>query len=203
MVDTNLTPQDLIFSGRFQVGDTKAGGIEKGMDIIAEAWREKLENVKGELEKGEEGPGKPDSCKGQHRGQAKKKKKSHKKAKLQEQGQSLFTFTEASKKTRAPQDQEAPRLQGVVVKKMLDYGFIQVDPTAPWEENVFFHKKELQNNGLFKKIKEGDLVNCRVCETDKGPRAADVMLLEQGQADKGFHREDQIREGVAVNGSKD
>lgn len=65
------------------------------------------------------------------------------------------------------------------------FGFLG-RPDGP---DVFCHYSSIQNEG-YKKLREGDLVEFDIVETDRGTQASDVVRLEQiASADQPLHSE--------------
>lgn len=60
------------------------------------------------------------------------------------------------------------------------YGFIVPDDNEA-SKDVFVHYSAIRGEG-FRNLDEGQAVEFTIEDTDKGPQAADVVALDQGQA---------------------
>lgn len=68
------------------------------------------------------------------------------------------------------------------IKKLIThrgYGFINADDA---EEDIFFHLSQL-DAVKFNELREGDVVEFEIEETEKGPQAVSVEIIEKVEAE--------------------
>ncbi len=69
------------------------------------------------------------------------------------------------------------------IKKLIThrgYGFINADDEE--EEDIFFHLSQL-DAVKFNELREGDIVEFEIEETEKGPQAVGVEIIEKVEAE--------------------
>ncbi len=64
-----------------------------------------------------------------------------------------------------------------VVKTLRDRGFGFIAPEGG-EKDVFFHATEVKSEGGFEALREGTKVSFDMADSDKGPKAVNVMIAE-------------------------
>ncbi len=63
-----------------------------------------------------------------------------------------------------------------VIKTLRDRGFGFIAPEGG-EKDVFFHATEVKSEGGFEALREGTKVTFDLAESDKGPKAVNVMIV--------------------------